>query len=199
MNRIITIILMSIACVSLTRGVLAAEVHEDTDRDGLTDDLERAFGSDPNNPDTDHDGYRDGLEIEHGFSPTSSSTIPLPKSLVVHIGTQTLEEQLGGISIATYSVSTGTKNRPTPIGRFSILSKQKRAWSKIGKLWMPWWMQVTRQGVGIHELPEWPNGKKEGADHLGKPASHGCIRLGIGAAKQVYDWTPLGTRVTLMN
>jgi lipoprotein-anchoring transpeptidase ErfK/SrfK len=63
---------------------------------------------------------------------------------------------------------------------------------------MPFWMAVAADGkFGIHELPEWPGGYKEGANHLGIPVSHGCIRLGVGPAKQVYDWTEVGTPVVI--
>jgi lipoprotein-anchoring transpeptidase ErfK/SrfK len=64
---------------------------------------------------------------------------------------------------------------------------------------MPYFMQFTKQGAGLHELPEWPNGKKEGANHLGTPVSHGCVRVGIGVAKKLYDWTPVGTKVVVTN
>lgn len=41
----------------------------DTDQDGLTNEEEKAFGTDPENPDTDGDGYSDGVEIESGYDP----------------------------------------------------------------------------------------------------------------------------------
>ena len=42
----------------------------DTDDDGLTDrDEVRVFKTDPNNPDTDGDGYSDGEEVRNGFDP----------------------------------------------------------------------------------------------------------------------------------
>ena len=50
---------------------------------------------------------------------------------------------------------------------------------------------------GLHELPEWPGGKKEGEDHLGTPVSGGCIRLGVGAAKELYEWADVGTEVII--
>jgi lipoprotein-anchoring transpeptidase ErfK/SrfK len=28
-------------------------------------------------------------------------------------------------------------------------------------------------------------------------ASHGCVRMGIGAAKEMYEWAPVGTRVII--
>jgi len=47
----------------------------------------------------------------------------------------------------------------------------------------------------IHELPYWPNGYREGENHLGVKVSHGCVRLGIGPAKYVFDWAEIGTPV----
>lgn len=41
----------------------------DQDGDGLTDEAEARFGTDPLNPDTDGDGYNDGDEVKNNFSP----------------------------------------------------------------------------------------------------------------------------------
>ena len=50
-------------------------VQVDTDGDGLYDDEEGAFGSDPNNIDSDQDGLSDGDEVHtYGSSPTSMDT-----------------------------------------------------------------------------------------------------------------------------
>lgn len=47
----------------------------DFDEDGLSNDEEAIFGSDPNNPDTDGDGLRDGTEVlQYGSSPTKVDT-----------------------------------------------------------------------------------------------------------------------------
>lgn len=43
---------------------------KDTDRDGLSDEDEKRFKSNPRKKDTDGDGYLDGLEVGHGYSPT---------------------------------------------------------------------------------------------------------------------------------
>ncbi|MFZ2804245.1 MAG: L,D-transpeptidase family protein [Patescibacteria group bacterium] len=169
----------------------------DYDHDGLNDRLELLFGTDPTNADTDSDGHSDGQEVTTGFSPTSTSSVPLQKEIVVHLKTQRLDQVLGGVTIASYIVSTGKASTPTPVGTYAILSKNPREWSHMASLWMPWWMQFSKVGDGIHELPEWPNGTKEGADHLGVPVSHGCVRLGVGPAKAMYDWTPIGTPVVV--
>ena len=187
--------------------VLALPVHAatstpetlDTDGDGLLDILETKFGTDPNRKDTDGDSFEDGLEILMAYSPTNTQPIQLEKTIHIKIKTQTLEKRVGGIAVKSFKVSTGLPRTPTPIGEFKVLNKIPRAWSRSAKLWMPNWMAFSWKGYGVHELPEWPGGKKEGANHLGHRASHGCVRLGIGAAKELFDWAPVGTRITITN
>ena len=47
----------------------ANTIFLDTDQDGLTDQEEKAIGTDVANPDTDGDGYSDGKELSGGFNP----------------------------------------------------------------------------------------------------------------------------------
>ncbi len=102
----------------------------------------------------------------------------------------------------SFVVSTGKWSTPTPIGEFTIKNHIQTAWSNRYKLYMPFWMAIQTpeggyDGYGIHGLPYWPNGAKEGEGHLGTPVSHGCIRLGAGAAEFVYNWAEDGTRVVI--
>ena len=170
----------------------------DMDRDGLSDRLELLFQTDPTKADSDGDTFLDGIEVTNGFSPTSTERVLLEKSIAIHLNTQRLETRVMNIPIKSYLVSTGLPRTPTPVGTFKVLSKHPRAWSSSAKLWMPYWMQFTHRGHGLHELPEWPGGRKEGANHLGRVASHGCVRLGVGSAKELYDWTPVGTKITVI-
>lgn len=179
----------------LGKGVLT---ETDADADGLSDRLELAFGSDPLNPDTDGDSYKDGQEVMEAYSPTSTLRVLLPKSIKINIAKQEMTQNVLGIAIKAHRVSTGLPSTPTPIGTFKVLQKHPRAWSHSAKLWMPYWMHFSGRGHGIHELPEWPGGRKEGQDHLGKKASHGCVRLGIGDAKEVYEWAPVGTPIIVV-
>lgn len=169
----------------------------DHDQDRLNDRLEFLFASNPEIQDTDGDGYTDGQEISSGYSPTSTSREPLSKRIEIQLSSQELRQVLGGVVLATYTISSGKPGMSTPVGDFTVLSKHPRAWSRRAGLWMPWWMQFTKQGHGIHELPEWPGGYKEGAAHLGKPVSHGCVRLGIGPAKTLYAWAEIGTTISI--
>lgn len=170
--------------------------ESDYDKDGLSDRMELNFHTDLSNPDTDGDGYSDGVEIKNGCDPLSTESIKLEKRIKINIEKQELGYFLGGVRLGIFSVSTGKASMPTPKGEFYIGGKSPRAWSSYG-LWMPWWMSIKNCRFGIHELPEWPNGYKEGRDHLGQPVSHGCIRLGVGPAKLLYDWTPVGTKVDI--
>lgn len=105
----------------------------------------------------------------------------------------------------TYIVSSGFWTTPTPVGRFHIVSKSPRAYSAAFGLYMPYWQnfvdddgnQAPLGEYGLHGLPEWPNGYKEGENHLGVPVSHGCVRLGTGPDAFVYGWTDIGTPVMI--
>jgi lipoprotein-anchoring transpeptidase ErfK/SrfK len=178
----------------LTKGKLK---DGDFDKDGLSDRLELLFDVDPTVPDTDGDGRKDGAEVEAGYSPTSTEAVVLEKSIRITLANQRLERVVGGIPISSHAISGGLPKTPTPVGEFTVLNKHPRAWSRSAGLWMPYWMHFSGRGHGIHELPEWPGGYKEGANHLGRPASHGCVRLGVGTAKLVYEWSTVGTRVTV--
>ncbi|MCU0679034.1 MAG: L,D-transpeptidase [Planctomycetes bacterium] len=166
----------------------------DFDQDGLSDRLEYNFHTDPTNPDSDGDGFTDGAEIAGSYDPLNRERVKLAKRLEINLGVQELSYFLGGVRLGKYAVSSGRPGMGTPRGHFVIDGKHPRAWSSWG-LWMPWWMSLKNGYFGIHELPEWPNGHKEGADHLGQPVSHGCVRLGVGPAKFLYDWAPTGTPV----
>lgn len=47
----------------------------DVDRDGLPNDREYLYGTDPRNPDTDGDGYSDGKEVRDGYDPTAKGEV----------------------------------------------------------------------------------------------------------------------------
>lgn len=117
------------------------------------------------------------------------------KYIDIDLASQVMVTFENGVNMGTYLISTGKSGMNTPRGTWQILNKNPRAWSNKYKLYMPYWMAITNQGHGIHELPEWPNGYKEGANHLGIAVSHGCVRLGMGNAQLVYSWAEVGTRV----
>ena len=83
-------------------------IFMDTDGDGLFDEEELAFGTDPNNIDTDGDGYTDKVEIESGYDPLKPAPgdkiVPEDEVLVAgesveEVKTEDIEEQEEDINI----------------------------------------------------------------------------------------------------
>lgn len=141
------------------------------------------------------------LENKLLFFPAHKTTgrIDWQKYIDIDLSEQNLKVyDYHGIEIASFPVSSGLDSMPTPIGEFTIDYKQERRYSAAYGLYMPYWMAFNvRGGYGIHELPEWPNGYKEGESHLGTKASHGCVRLGVGPAEYLYSITALGTKLII--
>lgn len=123
------------------------------------------------------------------------------KYIDIDISEQILTIFENGKSLGSYLISTGKYGMPTPFGKFRILSKSEVAYSSKYNLYMPFWMQFTSAGHGIHELPFWKyrGGAeyKERESHLGTRISHGCVRLGVGPAERVYKWAEIGTPVVV--
>ncbi len=120
------------------------------------------------------------------------------KYIDVNTAAQVMTLFENGRAVDAYMISSGKPGMDTPKGEFAIHNQALRPWSKKYSLYMPHWQAITPDGLyGIHELPEWPGGYKEGANHLGTPVSHGCIRLGVGSAKRVYEWSTVGTPVVI--
>jgi len=127
---------------------------------------------------------------------TTKAQITKGKYIDVNLKTQVMTLFENGISKDTFLISSGKAGMSTPTGTHQIYNKHPRPWSKQYGLYMPYWMAITASGkYGIHELPEWPSGYKEGQNHLGIPVSHGCMRLGVGPAKMLYNWAEIGTPV----
>lgn len=176
--------------------VIAATLTDsDFDKDGLSDKLEFNFKTDPTNPDTDTDGFLDGAEAYGGFDPGQGDGATLEKSIRIDTKNQLLSYFAGDVRLALFPISTGKRGMETPSGKYAVLEKSPRRWSYMAKLWMPYWLMFDARGFGIHELPEWNDGTKEGAAHLGIPVSHGCVRLGVGPAEEIYNFADIGTKV----
>lgn len=169
----------------------------DMDGDGVSDYFEYHFGTDPFLKDTDGDGYDDFTEIDNAYNPLSKEPEKLPVRVEINLSNQAMSFFVNNIKWREFPVSTGKASMPTPTGEFTVVNKIDKAWSKTYGLWMPFWLGLDRGSIGIHELPVWPGGYREGEDHLGKAVSHGCIRLGVGAAEYVYDRLKVGDKIII--
>ena len=108
--------------------------------------------------------------------------------------------------VHTFRVGTGKRGLPTPLGRFSIVSKARNPW------WIPpksgWaqnlqpippgpgnplgtrWMGLSSPGVGIHGTPD--------ATSVGYSRSHGCIRMYVPHAEWLFKRVHVGTPVVIV-
>jgi lipoprotein-anchoring transpeptidase ErfK/SrfK len=185
-------------CLLLPIGTIKAS-NPDADQDGLNDWQEDNFyKTDSKKADTDGDGYSDSLEIRYGYSPHNNQPGKKhAKKIEIDLKKQELSYRFDGKLINSWRISSGKASMPTPKGDFKVINKFPRPWSKRYGLWMPYWLGFKDGSYGLHELPEWSGGYKEGANHLGKPVSHGCVRLAVGNAKVLYDWAEIGTPIII--
>lgn len=137
------------------------------------------------------------VDITPPAKPKTQPTLSSRDKLIeVDVSRQRLWLHHEGKVIAEYLTSTGASGMPTPTGTFRVLSKESNHWSATYRLYMPYSLRFYN-GYYIHELPYWPGGYREGEDHLGTPVSHGCIRLGIGAAEKVFSFAGIGTKIVI--
>jgi hypothetical protein len=110
-----------------------------------------------------------------------------PLQIIISIADQRISLYENGALIARSSVSTGVERHPTPLGVFSVLSKEKWHRSNIySAAPMPYMQRITWSGIALHA-----------GDLPGYPASHGCIRLTNEFAIRLWHLTKRGTRVII--
>ncbi len=98
--------------------------------------------------------------------------------------------------LKTFSCSSGIQGEDTPIGTFTIKEKGDWFFSENYKQGGKYWVQFSGNYL-FHSLP-YANDKKTIVDFtLGKPASHGCIRLRELDSKWIYDNVPRGSKVII--
>lgn len=122
---------------------------------------------------------------------------PAGKLIEVSLERQELVAWQDGVEVMRFKVSTGRRGYQTPAGRFRVHTKYLKRWSRKWKVWMPYSLfWHPKHGYAFHELPYARNpARRIGASRLGRADSHGCIRVGLGDAKRLYDWAPVGTEV----
>ena len=110
-----------------------------------------------------------------------------PLQIIISIEDQRISLYDNVELIARSSVSTGVPSHPTPLGIFTVISKQRWHRSNIySNAPMPYMQRITWSGIALHAgvLP-------------GYPASHGCIRLTDSFATRLWHFTKRGTRVII--
>ena len=123
------------------------------------------------------------------------SANPAGRLIEVSIEEQRLTAWRDGKIVYRFVISTGREGYETPPGHYKILEKYKDRWSRKWSVWMPYAMRFF-EGYFIHQLPHKDGSSYNiGATKLGTPDSHGCIRVDVGDAEQLFRWAKVGTPV----
>ena len=127
---------------------------------------------------------------------------PVPgKRIVISLSRQRMHVYENGNLLYDWPVSTGVADSPTLPGVFQVLEKVENAYASRWDLWMPHFLAVYRAGPdfynGIHALPILSGGGRLWAGLLGRPASYGCIILGVEEAATLYEWAEVGVPVVI--
>jgi hypothetical protein len=73
-RKALFLLVLVFAWMGLARaGNDALNIFQDSDQDGLSNQEELAYGTDPQNVDTDGDGYSDGAEVQSGYNPLKAA------------------------------------------------------------------------------------------------------------------------------
>jgi lipoprotein-anchoring transpeptidase ErfK/SrfK len=135
---------------------------------------------------------------ERPVNQASSDTALAPRTgkwIDIDLSEQRLRAYQGSKVVYTVRISSGTAKYPTVQGTFRVYAKNKS--------------QRMRGGTGAdrYDLPNVPNVMffhKAYAIHgaywhnnFGRPMSHGCINMPLGAAAWLYNWAGMGTTVVV--
>lgn len=154
------------------------------------------------NPGIDYNRLSVGQEIIIPSQDILTPYMPAPgKRVVVNIVEQRMRVYENGIMIYDWPVSTGIATSPTNRGVFQAIQKHDSAYASQWDLRMPYFITIYPAGGsvdnGIHELPILSSGQRLWAGTLGRPASYGCIILGIPEAETLYNWIDIGVIVVV--
>ena len=118
---------------------------------------------------------------------TASGEQAAPYVIHVDVEQKSLTVWQGSAQVRQYTVATGAWNTPTPLGVFTINSRFSGRMSGFGTCFLG--LNVPWGSYGIHGTNK--------PESIGSNASHGCIRLRVKDAEELYALVPNGTRVVI--
>jgi len=105
----------------------------------------------------------------------------------VDVESKTLTLFQGDDAIRRYTVATGAWDTPTPLGVFRINSRFSGQMGGFGTCFLG--LNVPWGNYGIHGTNK--------PESIGSNASHGCIRMRVADAEELYALVPNGTKVVI--
>jgi lipoprotein-anchoring transpeptidase ErfK/SrfK len=127
------------------------------------------------------------------------------KLILVSLKLQELKAIQDGVVLLDTVVATGRPALPTLTGTFHVFAKYSpyrmvSPWPYgsayyYPPVWMSWAMEWEASGYFIHDAP-WRTVYGPGANLIS--GTHGCINVPHNAMSWLYQWTPVGTTVTVI-
>ena len=123
--------------------------------------------------------------LKHGdYAWNAEGVPPGPTLIVVDIGSELIHVFRGGYEIGRATVLYGADDKPTPIGTFPILEKDRDHVSNLYDAPMPYMLRLTWDGVAIH-----------GSSVDYGYATHGCVGVPDEFAQELFAIANKGDKV----
>ncbi len=109
-----------------------------------------------------------------GYGAASASTL----KATVDLSQQRMTVYVDGKKRYTWVVSTGKRGWRTKPGIYTPFAQRKKFYSSKWRMSLPYLTMIGSDGTAIHGTYR--------TKRLGRPASHGCIRLSVANAARFY-------------
>ena len=111
------------------------------------------------------------------------------ESYIIHVDVEQKRLTLfqGDVIVKTYTIATGAWDTPTPVGVFTITHRFSGEMCGFGTCFLG--LNVPWGNYGIHGTNK--------PESIGYNASHGCIRMKVADAEELYAFVPNGTKVII--
>jgi lipoprotein-anchoring transpeptidase ErfK/SrfK len=128
----------------------------------------------------------------------AQETRPVARRIVVSIPDRKLALMEDDRVLKIYPVAVGAAATPSPTGNFTVVVRISHpTWYGPGKVVPPGdrnpigprWIGLSRKGYGIHGTSN--------PRSIGRPASHGCIRMRNSDVEELFGRVEVGDRVEL--
>ncbi len=128
----------------------------------------------------------------------AQETRPAPRRIAVSIPDRQLALMEDGRVAKIYPVDVGAAATPSPTGTFTVAARLAHpTWYGSGKVVQPGksnplgprWIGLSRRGYGIHGTTN--------PRSIGRPASHGCIRMRNSDVEELFGLVAVGDPVEL--
>src|ERR1017187_8514351 len=128
----------------------------------------------------------------------AQETRPVARWIVVSIPDRELALLEDGRAVKIYPVAVGAAATPSPTGSFTVAARPSHpTWYGPGRVVPPGksnplgprWIGLSRKGYGIHGTSN--------PRSIGRPASHGCIRMHNAGVEELFGLVAIGDAVEL--